>query len=46
MYVVLIAGILLGATQIVALFGASGASIGDVGTTTLNTGRAGDLGRG
>lgn len=28
MYVVLVAGILLGATQIVALFGASGASIG------------------
>jgi type IV secretion system protein VirB2 len=46
MYVVLVAGILLGATQIVALFGASGASIGDVSTTTLNTGRAGGLGRG
>jgi type IV secretion system protein VirB2 len=30
MYVVLVAGILLGATQIVALFGASGASIGNV----------------
>jgi type IV secretion system protein VirB2 len=30
MYVVLVAGILLGATQIVALFGATGASIGDV----------------
>jgi type IV secretion system protein VirB2 len=29
-YVVLVAGILLGATQIVGLFGASGASIGDV----------------
>lgn len=29
MYVVLVAGILLGATQIVALFGATGASIGD-----------------
>lgn len=29
MYVVLVAGILLGATQIVGLFGASGASIGD-----------------
>ena len=28
MYVVLVAGILLGATQIVALFGATGASIG------------------
>lgn len=30
MYVVLVAGILLGATQIVALFGSTGASIGDV----------------
>lgn len=30
MYVVLVAGILLGATQIVALFGSSGASIGEV----------------
>jgi type IV secretion system protein VirB2 len=30
MYVVLVAGILLGATQIVGLFGASGASIGAV----------------
>lgn len=29
MYVVLVAGILLGATQIVALFGATGASIGE-----------------
>jgi type IV secretory pathway VirB2 component (pilin) len=29
MYVVLVAGILLGATQIVGLFGATGASIGD-----------------
>jgi type IV secretion system protein VirB2 len=28
MYVVLVAGVLLGATQIVALFGATGASIG------------------
>ncbi|RWB17804.1 MAG: conjugal transfer protein TrbC, partial [Mesorhizobium sp.] len=28
-YVVLVAGILLGATQIVALFGATGASIGE-----------------
>jgi type IV secretion system protein VirB2 len=33
MYVVLVAGILLGATQIVGLFGASGASIGDVAST-------------
>ena len=32
-YVVLVAGILLGATQIVALFGAAGASIGDVALT-------------
>jgi type IV secretion system protein TrbC len=40
MYVVLVAGILLGATQIVALFGASGASIGDVARTAP----AGDLG--
>ena len=30
MYVVLVAGILLGATQVVGLFGASGASIGAV----------------
>ena len=30
MYVVLVAGILLGATQIVGMFGATGASIGDV----------------
>lgn len=30
MYIVLVAGILLGATQIVALFGSSGASIGEV----------------
>lgn len=30
MYVVLVAGILLGATQIVGLFGASGASVGTV----------------
>ncbi|GLR87725.1 TrbC/VirB2 family protein [Bradyrhizobium iriomotense] len=42
MYVVLVAGILLGATQIVALFGASGASIGDV----TRTAPAGDLGHG
>lgn len=43
MYVVLVAGILLGATQIVALFGASGASIGNV--PPLADG-AGDLGHG
>lgn len=38
-YVVLVAGILLGATQIVALFGSSGASIGvalDAKTTPLS----------
>jgi type IV secretory pathway VirB2 component (pilin) len=34
MYVVLVAGILLGATQIVALFGSTGASIGTVSTTS------------
>lgn len=36
MYVVLVAGILLGATQIVALFGATGASIGDVGAAVVS----------
>ncbi|MHC2585551.1 TrbC/VirB2 family protein (plasmid) [Bradyrhizobium barranii subsp. barranii] len=46
MYVVLVAGILLGATQIVALFGASGASIGDVARTPSITDRAGDRGHG
>ncbi|MGY3116150.1 type IV secretory pathway VirB2 component (pilin) [Bradyrhizobium sp. S3.14.4] len=44
MYVVLVAGILLGATQIVALFGASGASIGDVAMPIAD--RAGDPGHG
>ncbi len=34
MYIVLVAGILLGATQIVALFGASGASIGTLTAVT------------
>jgi type IV secretory pathway VirB2 component (pilin) len=34
MYVVLVAGILLGATQIVGLFGATGASIGSVTEAT------------
>lgn len=43
MYVVLVAGILLGATQIVALFGSSGASIGEV---PPSADRAGDAGRG
>lgn len=37
MYVVLVAGILLGATQIVALFGATGASIGLPATTNAVT---------
>ena len=36
MYVVLVAGILLGATQIVGLFGASGASIGITEVNTRN----------
>jgi len=45
MYVVLVAGILLGATQIVALFGASGASIGDVASSPFVE-RAGEGGRG
>ncbi|WP_292527206.1 TrbC/VirB2 family protein [Mesorhizobium sp.] len=44
MYVVLVAGILLGATQIVALFGASGASIGAAPTPTVE--RAGEGGHG
>lgn len=46
MYVVLVAGILLGATQIVGLFGASGASIGDLAGEAPQTTvapRAGDL---
>lgn len=34
MYIVLVAGILLGATQIVALFGATGASIGTLTVAT------------
>lgn len=38
MYVVLVAGVLLGATQIVGLFGASGASIGNVHETTIDAG--------
>lgn len=33
-YIVLVAGLLLGATQIVALFGSTGASIGTVATAT------------
>lgn len=44
MYVVLVAGILLGATQIVGLFGASGASIGVAELVDAN--RAGGLGHG
>lgn len=35
MYVVLVAGILLGATTIVGLFGATGASIGELQETTF-----------
>ncbi|MFG1428841.1 TrbC/VirB2 family protein [Roseixanthobacter glucoisosaccharinicivorans] len=46
MYVVLVAGILLGATQIVALFGASGASIGDVARMPPKVDRAGGLSHG
>ncbi|MBA8908004.1 type IV secretion system protein VirB2 [Aminobacter ciceronei] len=42
MYVVLVAGILLGATQIVGLFGASGASIGEVAGEAPQE-RAGEL---
>ena len=38
MYVVLVAGILLGATQIVALFGSTGASIGDLARLMSRTG--------
>lgn len=44
MYVVLVAGILLGATQIVGLFGASGASIG--AAELADTSRAGGFGHG
>jgi type IV secretion system protein VirB2 len=48
MYVVLVAGILLGATQIVALFGATGASIGiadhNLKTRNGEEGRAGNGG--
>lgn len=51
MYIVLVAGILLGATQIVALFGSTGASIGTVATDTtaapISSGsRAGEGARG
>ena len=45
MYVVLVAGILLGATQIVGLFGASGASIGTP-PDEAPQGRAGGLDHG
>jgi len=37
-YVALVGGVLLGATQIVALFGATGASIGDLQTELDRTG--------
>ncbi len=46
MYVVLVAGILLGATQIVALFGATGASIGDAAGNVPISDRAGVPGNG
>ena len=46
MYVVLVAGILLGATQIVALFGATGASIGDLQTRNLQIRPEGEGARG
>lgn len=39
MYIVLVAGILLGATQIVGLFGAGGASIGAPEKATIEEGR-------
>lgn len=42
MYVVLVAGILLGATQIVALFGSTGASIGTVADPASPAGRGGE----
>jgi type IV secretory pathway VirB2 component (pilin) len=45
MYIVLVAGILLGATQIIALFGASGASIGDMSNTGSVAGAASTGGR-
>jgi type IV secretion system protein VirB2 len=38
MYVVLVMGVLLGATQIVGLFDASGASIGNVDPSTISAG--------
>jgi type IV secretion system protein VirB2 len=46
MYVVLVAGILLGATQIVALFGATGASIGNLQTHDLQVHPEGEGARG
>jgi type IV secretion system protein VirB2 len=42
MYVVLVAGILLGATQIVALFGSTGASIGTAADPVSLGGRGGE----
>lgn len=44
-YVVLVAGILLGATQIVGLFGAAGASIGPA-SQVINEARAFDIAKG
>ncbi|NTJ11690.1 TrbC/VirB2 family protein [Rhizobium lusitanum] len=46
MYVVLVAGILLGATQIVALFGATGASIGNLEAGDRDVHREGEGARG
>jgi len=46
MYVVLVAGILLGATQIVALFGSTGASIGISASTAPLAPRLGEGARG
>lgn len=42
MYIVLVAGILLGATQIVGLFGATGASIGPRNAAATSTGWEGE----
>jgi len=43
MYVVLVAGILLGATQIVGLFGATGASIVEINDASTASARKADL---
>lgn len=46
MYVVLVAGILLGASQIVALFGSTGASIGEASSPSISTALEGEGGNG